>query len=91
MVTHNVDIGHNGVALQLGGDVPMPEIPQSHFCIVSPEIQGDNLIITISTYIGTSRRTELCDMRRTAHIPVALDIVENYLRGFVVHAPDDGT
>jgi hypothetical protein len=89
MVTHRVDIGHNGVALQLGGDVLMPHIPQSGYCIVRAEVQGDNLQITVITNTSTTRTVRTAPSEqpcKTVHIDEALEVVEKFLRDFVVNA-----
>jgi hypothetical protein len=83
MVTHKVDIGHNGVISRMAGDGLMPDIPQSGVCTVNAEIQRGELQIRITTYVGTMRRTERSAVRNTVKIAEALDLVEDFLRGFV--------
>jgi len=85
MVMHRVDIGRNGVALQLGGDVLMPDKPQAGYCVVRAEIQGDHLLITVITNTSMTRTVRTAPYGPPRHfvdIPEALDAVGQFLRQF---------
>lgn len=84
-MTHNRNSGHSDVVRQLGGDAPMREVPQTGYCVVRAEVQGDHLLITVITNTSTTRTVRNAPYGPPRHfvdIPEALEAVGQFLRQF---------